>query len=257
MPECWALPNNIPMISMLPGPIDLILRQLEPRVIQGLRMRRKLSRMHRTFSSMTVEQTFHTIYAGNDWGGVRGQFSSGPGSEDRFTEPYCRLIRAFITDHHVATLVNLGCGDFRVGRQICTPSLRYVGVDVVSSLIDHLKSTFGSESIVFEHQNILEQFPPDGDLCLIRQVLQHLSNTEIGQFLHNVQKYAYVIVTEHVPACPEQFNLDKPHGPDVRLHKRSGVFLDQPPFSLKVEELLTIPLGPGEVLRTVLLRSHL
>jgi hypothetical protein len=102
----------------------------------------------------------------------------------------------------------------------------------------------------------VEQVPPDGDLCLIRQVLQHLSNSEIEQVLNNVKKYPYVIITEHVPVFPEQANLDKPHGPDIRIYQRSGVFPDEPPFSLKLEKLLDVPIGHDEVIRTVLVRNR-
>jgi hypothetical protein len=52
-------------------------------------------------------------------------------------------------------------------------------------------------------------------------------------------------------------NLDKPHGPDIRIYKHSGVFLDEVPFSLKVETLLEVPVGRDEVLRTVLWRPRL
>jgi hypothetical protein len=222
-----------------------------------MRLNRAVSRSRETFSSLPIEQTFDKIYEANHWGGGRGDFCSGSGSADTFAEPYCELVRAFIAQHELKTVVDLGCGDFRVGRKICSPSIRYLGVDIVSSLTQRLNSVFGSEKTAFHQLNIVTQAPPDGDLCLIRQVLQHLSNSEIAQVLRNVQKYAYAIITEHVPVFPERVNLDKPHGPDIRIYKHSGVFLDEVPFSLKVETLLEVPVGRDEVLRTVLWRPRL
>ena len=160
-----------------------------------------------------------------------------------------------MTTHALATVVDLGCGDFRVGRRICSPSYKYVGVDIVPSLIDQLNVSFGSDNASFRHLNIVDQIPPDGDLCLIRQVLQHLSNAEIERVLRNVQKYRYLIISEHIPLFPEHFNLDKPHGPDIRLSKNSGVFLDEPPFSLNVENLLTVPIGINQTIQTVIVRN--
>jgi hypothetical protein len=81
---------------------------------------------------------------------------------------------------------------------------------------------------------------PDGDLCLVRQVLQHLSNAEISKVLENVRKYKYLIVTEHYPnpVIKMKPNLDIPHGPTVRLRYDSAVVLDKPPFNLKNTQLL-------------------
>jgi len=241
---------------MFPQPIKDLLRRFQPAVIRDLRSQRTISRYHRTFSPLTIEEVFSKTYAENIWGGKAGEFYSGRGSGDRFTDRYCELIRNFIINHNLRTVVDIGCGDFRVGQKICSSSISYVGIDIVSSLVDHLNRTFGSETTVFRSINVVEQTPPDGDLCLIREVLQHLSNREVEQLLGNVRKYPYVIVTEHVPVFPVKYNLDKPHGPDIRLSTQSGVFLDQPPFSLQTETLLEVPVGSNDLIRTVLIRNR-
>ena len=47
--------------------------------------------------------------------------------------------------------------------------------------------------------------------------------------------------------------MDKPHGQDIRVTDHSGVYLDEPPFSLRGHELLLeIPLWKGETLKTYL-----
>jgi hypothetical protein len=33
-------------------------------------------------------------------------------------------------------------------------------------------------------------------------------------------------------------NLDKPHGPNIRIDDDSGVFLDKPPFNIKISRVL-------------------
>ena len=81
---------------------------------------------------------------------------------------------------------------------------------------------------------------PAAGLCLIRQVLQHLSNQEIAQILQNTRKYKYIIITEHYP--PPYLNIipnrDKPHGKDIRLDNDSGVYLNKPPYNIKISEVL-------------------
>jgi hypothetical protein len=84
-----------------------------------------------------------------------------------------------------------------------------------------------------------EQLPP-AELCLIRQVLQHLSNAQISAILAKLGAFPYVIVTEHQPADQDFIfaNVDKVHGPFTRLFSGSGVYLDEPPFNLNVQLLL-------------------
>ena len=100
---------------------------------------------------------------------------------------------------------------------------------------------------------------PDAELCLVRQVFQHLSNDQIRSIIDKLRKYKYVIVTEHYPA-PDRLrvpNLDKPHGADIRLYDSSAVYLDQPPFNASVDLLLEVPADPvvciGETIRSFLL----
>jgi hypothetical protein len=116
----------------------------------------------------------------------------------------------------------------------------YTGCDVVPDLIEHLNKNRASETVEFRCANIVEDELPDGELCLIRQVLQHLSNAEIKRVLENCRKYKYLIITEHYPDPNVKLipNLDIPHGPDVRLHFNSAVVLDKPPFNLQNLRLL-------------------
>jgi SAM-dependent methyltransferase len=204
---------------------------------------------------MDVVQVFSEIYAQHRWGGNKKvKFASGPGSWDVYTDRYCELINSFVTKHDLRTVVDLGCGDFLVGRRIARPEILYIGLDVVKDLIEHNASTFGSDHIRFQQANLIRESLPDGDLCLIRQVFQHLSNEEIALALEKCTKYKYVIVTEHVPDGNFKANLDKPHGPDIRLWWNSGISLDQPPFLKKCEILLDTPDSFG-FFRTALIEN--
>ncbi len=214
-----------------------------------------LPRTHKRYSHMDVAGVFSEIYAQNKWGDETGDnFQSGTGSSAAYTSRYCELINSFIQSHEVQTVVDLGCGDFRVGSRIARPALSYVGVDVVQDLIAYNEKTFQADHIRFQCVDITSGVLPDGDLCLIRQVLQHLSNKEILMVLDRCAKYRYVIVTEHVPnGRKTKPNLDKPHGPDIRLYWNSGVFLDQPPFCRRTAILLDVPADKWSVLRSSLI----
>jgi hypothetical protein len=226
---------------------------LPPAWHQALWRRVVLEPQRRTFRALETREVFERIYANNLWGGRAGEFRSGSGSADAVSGPYVECVRRFIHEHQIREVVDLGCGDFQVGQRLLAPGLRYVGVDLVRPLIERNQSMFGSDSVRFEARDLTRDLLPAGQLGLLRQVLQHLSNEQIVQILENTAEYRYLIVTEHLPTGEDvRPNLDKPHGPDTRLYDRSGVFLDLPPFSLRTRILLETPVTPDEVLRSVL-----
>jgi SAM-dependent methyltransferase len=188
-----------------------------------------------------LQKIFSYIYEYNVWGGNRGEFYSGPGSNDNVSEPYVQLIRKFIYEKNIKVVVDIGCGDFRVGQRIVNNNIKYYGIDIVPSLIKRNNKFFSSENVKFICANAIKDDLPAGDLCLIRQVLQHLSNQDIMKILEKCRIYKYVIVTEHIPADKDAVpNLDMGPDWDIRLKKNSGVYLDKPPFNYKTLTLLDV-----------------
>ena len=195
-------------------------------------------------------------------GGGRGNeaFNSGSGSASSAASPYVEAVSHYIRANEIGNIVDLGCGDFRVGSAIVAATdVRYTGVDITRPLIAHLNASAARPGIEFKCLNIVDDTLPPGDLYLIRQVLQHLSNTQIAAILAKLRA-ADLIVTEHVPtALGVVRNKDKAAGPDIRLYRKSGVFLESPPFSLTLETLLEVPQpfnGVDAVLRTSLIRAR-
>jgi SAM-dependent methyltransferase len=178
---------------------------------------------------------FSEIYRTSAWGGRIGEFYSGSGSYELPTEEYAALVREFIRGNEIDSVVDLGCGDFHVGSKFVNSGLRYVGVDVVRTLIDRNNKLFGTHNISFACLDIAKDDLPDGKLCVIRQVFQHLSNANIKAVLHKLQKYKFVLVTEHYPSDTELkiVNKDIPTGSDTRVRWKSGVYLDLPPFNVQ------------------------
>jgi SAM-dependent methyltransferase len=160
----------------------------------------------------------------------------------------------FIRDHQIHSIVDLGCGDFAIGKQIVEASgARYTGIDIVPELIEHHKNTVRDRRVNFRCADITNDMLPTADLCLVRQVLQHLSNDEIMKALMNLRTFSRVLISEDVPGRPKSFNRDKPHGPDVRSYYGSGVYIERPPFSCTVRETWELPLTGNSILRTALL----
>ena len=201
-----------------------------------------------------------TGFTPNDDGPMTGDFHSGPGSTGAAAALYAERIGAFIADNGIRSVTDLGCGDFRVASQFVDESIDYIGVDIVKALVDRNRIQFGATNIRFKCMDIVTDELPDGELCLMREVLQHLSNNQIQQTLGKLDKFRYVIYSDYQPcrssACVP--NKDIAHGQDTRIWRDSAVFLEEPPFCRKVELMLEVPSAQqlrsaGECIRTNLM----
>jgi SAM-dependent methyltransferase len=197
---------------------------------------------------------FDGIYANANWGGKPGDISSGYGSDGEIADSYVDAVVTFLRLINCASVVDIGCGDFRIGSKIAFAIPKYTGVDVSRIVIDRNKSLHNRDGVSFEVCDAEHDTLPPGDVCLIRQVLQHLSNRSIKKILDRlVMSYQYVVITEHLPArnAFRAFNLDKPTGGDVRPYFGSGVYVDQPPFNVSVDRvLLDLPLTKEQSAKT-------
>ena len=142
----------------------------------------------------------------------------------------------------------MGCGDFNVGKELVKYTKKYVAVDIVPELIAYNKKTFKESNLEFHCLDIAVDEFPEGDCVILRQVLQHLSNVEVHAILKKLEKYKYIILTEHLPEGDFTPNEDIISGQGIRLKKHSGVDIAKPPFSFKaksVKQLVAIPLLEG------------
>jgi SAM-dependent methyltransferase len=208
-------------------------------------------------------EIFSEIYRRNMWGGEAGTFYSGPGSDAEFARQFADVANTLIAERGIKSVVDLGCGDFRVGGQIASAEISYTGVDVADALIKRNRQLFARAGIKFCCTDIIEDELPDGDLCILRQVLQHLSNAQIAGILGKLSRYRFVLIGEHHPDRTrlKQPNLDRQAGFDTRVEYGSGVFLELPPFSVPdVSVLARFPLpplmAPGETIAIYLIEQQ-
>src|SRR4051812_35693976 len=59
-------------------------------------------------------EIFGEIYQHNWWGGRAGEFYSGDGSDAEASAAFVRTVGDYIESHSIRSVVDLGCGDFRV-----------------------------------------------------------------------------------------------------------------------------------------------
>lgn len=178
----------------------------------------------------------HQIYEMKLWGGEDStDFYSGRGSHSsEIVKPYIREVIGFLNSFTKKLVVcDLGCGDFNIGKHLVPHTEKYIGIDIVSNLIERNRNLFKNKNLEFHCLDISEDALPNGDCVIVRQVMQHLSNAEILKLLTKLINYKYVIVSEHLPLGYFEANKDIISGQGIRLKKNSGVDIEQAPFSMK------------------------
>ncbi len=176
------------------------------------------------------------IYDNKMWGGDSTvDFFSGEGSHaPEIVNPYVKEVTTFLNSFGKNVIVSdLGCGDFNVGNKLVSYTKKYIAVDIVPELIERNKRLFNYNNLEFKCIDISQDPLPKADCVLLRQVMQHLSNTEIEKLLLKLKSYKYLIVTEHIPVGNFTPNVDIISGQGIRLKKNSGVDIQQQPFSFK------------------------
>jgi hypothetical protein len=222
-----AYRGNGPMLSLLAG-------RAFPKWFDGWHRRR----------------AFQGAYGRAQWGLEEGTaFFSGAGSRGACADTYVSCITHLLHSRSRAAdrplrVVDLGCGDFSIGRRLLAgaENTTYIGCDIVPELVQAHSANVRDPRASFRRVDIVADPLPDGDVCLVREVLQHLSNADVSRVLEKLGKYKEVYVTEARPAILEgPPNPDKPSGPGVRWDWRTGrgrgIELDQPPFDMRVQEI--------------------
>ncbi len=138
-----------------------------------------------------------------------------------------------------------------MGSRIAPLVVGYTGCDIVPELIERNKNKFGNNRCSFVCLDMVEDDLPAADLCLIREVFQHLSNKEILNVLPKLRQYKFVLVTESIKSSEEGLNKDIPHG------SGRGVSLECPPFCMSGTEMLRLnhPVDKGRVVVSTLFKQ--
>lgn len=168
--------------------------------------------------------------------------ASGPGSTVDYSKPYRDFLEQFIRDHHVTTLLDLGCGDMNVmgnidlrlrtidgnfvtshGRFV---EIDYVGIDVSKERIRRNQQLYKPPQYSFfadDFRSYPKWVEDWADLVVIKDVLQHWSTREIHAFLFRAN-FRRMLITN----CN--------YGPTVNTDIETGGWraldLTKPPFEV-------------------------
>jgi SAM-dependent methyltransferase len=212
-------------------------------------------------TTLTAREVFTDVYLRKAWihPTTDRELYSGPGSNPEFGAPYAEAVRRFALEKQVRTIVDLGCGDFRVGQLIAQPPFRYVGVDVVDVVVDYNNQHYASTDVAFVRKDISADALPPGDLCLVREVFQHLSNAQISAALDRMRTFRWCLVTNRESGLenPAALNVDRPQGAEGRASLASALRFNSPPFNRPSVELLFDLPAPTRALPQSTIKTYL
>jgi SAM-dependent methyltransferase len=189
-----------------------------------------------------MEKTFETIYEDNDW-----EFGSGYGSLPQNTIGYRKFLQEFLEEHHIHSVVDVGCGDWQISRLMNWSAVNYLGIDIAKNIIEHDRRKYEETGVRFQQGSLTDELAV-ADLLIVREVLQHLPLDVIFRFLERnvfTGRFGYVLATNEM-LKPGEVNADAKVNGQVPAR---GLNLSAAPFHVQgLEEVYR----HGEV-QTVLL----
>ena len=170
-------------------------------------------------SADQIKQQFSYIYEKGIWGQ-----GSGVGSAPDKTVEYREFLQQFMARNSIRSVVDFGCGDWQFSRYVNWTGINYVGIDVVSSVVERNQREFGGPNIEFRTFGSIEEVPPS-DLLVCKDVLQHLPNRTVKKYLAAFRKKCkFVLITnDEEPGHLQNTDIDVAGWRTLRL--------DREPFS--------------------------
>jgi hypothetical protein len=245
-------------MEALPRGVKKLLKFAIP---ESLVVQRRTQRME-SIAGLSNGEIFSLTYRNFLWGRKKNDFNfySGDGSHDpRIVDDYVSKISDFLSQFTPKPIVvDIGCGDFHIGQQLSQFTRHYIACDVVPELINSNKNKYKINNVSFKVLDATLQELPKGEIVILRQVLQHLSNHDIQKILQKIEgNFRYLVFTDHQPSNIEWIpNLDKQTGPNIRTEISSGLELTENPFNLSPissEKVSDVKVEDG-VIRTFIYR---
>lgn len=135
--------------------------------------------------------------------------NSGPGSHPYHTIDYVAFLSKFIHLNGVRTVVDIGCGDWQFSRNINFQGARYLGLDIVPSVIERNKALYARPGVDFALMPKTPDGVPAADLLLIKDVLQHLPDATIDVYAKLVfPRFRFCLVTNSFTKLSTPTNVD-------------------------------------------------
>lgn len=194
-----------------------------------------------TGEPMNYVEVFSKIYHTEHWGKGKG---SGDGSIPENAQIYIKFLQNYFHDPKLKKIVDLGCGDWQIMSNISIPDDKeYRGYDVAKHIITKNEKKFSKRNVKFFNVTNLKDFVHqnvNGDLLIVKDVLQHLPISEIKYFITNVlPNFKYALITNEYEVASIM------HNKDIKLGEFRSLGMLEPPFKLMNAKVMLEYDGPG------------
>lgn len=174
-----------------------------------------------------MENVFDQIYLNNRWG-----YKSGPGSDPEHATVWIDLINSFLSKDDITTIMDVGCGDWRLGQKYNLTNKYYTGIDISSVILDEISIyTTDNVKFIYGDYEFLDLNPVD--FIIIKDVLQHLPNAKIINMVNKIKTQAkYALFCDmYIKVNDRELNSDIPMG------RARPIDLADEPFSFNFKEI--------------------
>jgi SAM-dependent methyltransferase len=194
---------------------------------------------------MTASKVFSNIYGKDKWNG-----GSGPGSAPENTLQYREFLQGLIDINPSSQVVDVGCGDWQIGRLLDWSGVSYVGVDVVRSVTDANTGKYENDHTKFVCLDALSERIPTGDILLVKDVFQHWPNKAIVSFLDTyLPLFGTVVVTNDLSAKSHPARVNS----NIELGGWRPIDMSLAPFNTEVVQQFDYPVMKEWVKRVVVI----
>ena len=183
----------------------------------------------------SLQERFSRIYEKGHWTrGDKNHPLSGSGSSLKATQDLRSELPGLLRSLETGTLLDIGCGDFTWMQQVDLTGIRYIGADIVPSVVETNRARFGADDITFLHADAVSDPLPEADVVLIRETLFHLCFEDVRALLNNVlsSPRRWILMTSD---SLSDFNADIRSG-DFRLLNLQAAPFRLPAPSHRIDE---------------------
>lgn len=156
---------------------------------------RRFAEHRHELSKLGLRERFERIYHTNLWSDPETR--SGTGSSIDSTRVLREELPAALRELGTRVLLDAPCGDFAWIRRVDLSGVRYIGGDIVRTIVTENQRTYADDTRSFTELDLVNDLLPEADTLLCRDCLVHLSYANIGSVLENVKrsKIRYMLLT--------------------------------------------------------------
>lgn len=184
-------------------------------------------------TDLPLGEVFAQIYTSGGWtlidedaAGEDAESRSGLGSNLTQTAALRAELPALLADLGVRSVLDVPCGDFFWMSKIDLGPVRYIGADIVASVVERNRDRYRRPDREFLVNDLTRDALPSADLIFSRDCLVHLSDDDIFRALENIRRSGATYLATTTFTDRTDNPADIPSGGWRPLNLR------QPPFHL-------------------------